>query len=172
LRYSRYDDSDPLEHEDRATAFEAIDDSPGVYLTELSEQTGVTLSTLRHHVRVLEREDLIVAARVRGRRRFYPAYTEDVELAAAMNDEATAAVVDALARLGAASVSELADAVDRDASTLTYHLQRLEADGLVVRERDGRAIVNRLAPEARDALAPLRESGADPAEAEATVSAD
>lgn len=172
LRYSRYDDSDPLEHDDRATVFETIDDSPGVYLSELSEQTGVSLSTLRHHVRVLEQEDLIAAARVRGRRRFYPAHTEDVELAAAMNDEATAPIVDALARLGAVTVSDLADEDGRDASTVTHHLQRLENDGLVEREREGRAIVNRLAAEVREALAPLGETSVEPAEAEATVSAD
>lgn len=172
LRYSRYDDSDPLEHDDRATVFETIDDSPGVYLSELSEQTGVSLSTLRHHVRVLEQEDLIVAARVRGRRRFYPAHTEDVELAAAMNDEATAPIVDALGRLGAMTVSDLADEDGRDASTVTHHLQRLEDDGLVEREREGRAILNRLAAEVREALAPLGETSAELAEAEATVSAD
>lgn len=172
LRYSRYDDSDPLEHEDRETVFETIDDSPGVYLSELSEQTGVSLSTLRHHVRVLERENLIAAARVRGRRRFYPAHTEDVELAAAMNDEATAPIVDALARLGAVTVSDLADVDGRDASTVTHHLQRLEEDGLVEREREGRAIVNRLAAEVQEALAPLGETAADRPESEHALSAD
>lgn len=172
LRYSRYDDSDPLEHDDRAAVFETIEDSPGVYLSQLSERTEVSLSTLRHHVRVLEREDLIAAARVRGRRRFYPAHTEDVELAAAMNDEATAPIVDALARLGAVTVSDLADADGRDASTVTHHLQRLEEDGLVERERDGRAIVNRLAAEVREALAPMGDTAPEPVESEATVSAD
>lgn len=154
LRYSQHDDSDPLEHEKRATVFEAVEDSPGVYLAELSEQLDVSRSTLRHHVRVLEAEGLIAAARVRGYRRFYPAHTEAVELAAALNDEATAPIVDALARLGTASVTALADVIDRDISTVTYHLGRLEEDGVVTRERDGRAIVNRLAPEAREALSP------------------
>lgn len=172
LRYSRYDDSDPLEHEDRATVFRAIEDSPGVYLTELSDRTEVSLSTLRHHVRVLEREDVIAAARVRGRRRFYPADTEDLELAAAINDEATAPLVDALARLGAVTVSDLAEEDGRDASTVTHHLQRLESDGLVVREREGRAIVNRLASQVREALAPLGETHAETTDRESVASAD
>lgn len=174
FRYSQYDDSDPLAHENRAAVFEAVTDSPGVYLAELSDRLDISRSTLRHHVQVLEGEDLIAIARVRGYRRFYPAHTEAVELAAAMNDEATAPIVDALARLGTASVSGLADAIDRDVSTVTYHLGRLEDDGVVVRERDGRAMVNRLAPDAQEALTPLEDGESVPAAVEdgATVSAD
>jgi len=74
-----------------------------------------------------------------------------------MNDDATASVLDAIARLGAASVSDLADEIGRDPSTISHHLQRLEEDGIIVRERDGRAVMNTLAPEARTALVP--ESG-------------
>lgn len=174
FRYSQHDDSDPLDHEKRAAVFEAVTDSPGVYLAALSEQLDVSRSTLRHHARVLEDEDLIAAARVRGYRRFYPANTEAVELAAALNDEATAPIVDALGRLGSATVSGLADVVDRDVSTVTYHLRRLQEDGVVVREREGRAMVNRLAPEAREALTPTDATGTDAAkpEREAPVSAD
>jgi len=97
LRYSRYDDSDPLDHEDRVRVFDTVNESPGIYLTALSEQTDVTVSTLRHHVRVLE------------------------------------------------------------------------ADGLVVRKRNGRTTHNRLAPEALEALEPLREADADPREAAASA---
>lgn len=154
FRYSRYDDSDPLEHEARADVFDVVEESPGAYLSQLAERAGVPLSTARHHVRVLEREDIVSGAKVRGKRRFYPAHATDVELAAAMSDEATAAVLDALARLGAVSVSDLADEVGRDPSTVTHHLQRLEEDDIVVRERDGRTVVNKLSPEARTALGP------------------
>lgn len=162
LRYSRYDESDPLAHEARAAVVEAVTDSPGVSLTELTEQTDVTLSTLRHHVRVLENEGLIVAARVRNHRRFYPTGTEDFKLGAALNDEATAPIVAALASQEGLTVSELAEAVNRNASTVTHHLQNLEADGLVIRERESRTIVNRLAPAVRDALASRSETAADP----------
>jgi predicted transcriptional regulator len=157
FRYSRYDDSDPLEHEARSEVFEIVTATPGAYLSEVAERADLPLSTARHHVRVLEREDLLSGAKVRGKRRFYPAYTNGVELAAAMNDDATASVLDAIARLGAASVSDLADEIGRDPSTISHHLQRLEEDGIIVRERDGRAVMNKLAPEARTALAP--ESG-------------
>ena len=144
FRYSRYDDSDPLEHEGRESVFEAIEETPGVYLSAVGERTGLSLSTIRHHLQVLERESLVMSVKVHGKRRFYPAYSEQVELTAALNDEATANVIDALSRLGSASVSELAEDLDRDPSTVTHHLQRLADDDIVVRERDGRTVVNRL----------------------------
>jgi DNA-binding MarR family transcriptional regulator len=170
FRYSRYDDSDPLEHEARDAMFEVVEESPGTYLSEIADQAEIPLSTARHHIRVLEREDLVSGAKVRGKRRFYPAHTEGVELAAAMNDESTAAVIDALARLGASSVSDLADELGKDPSTVTHHVQRLEEDEVVVRERDGRAVMNKLSAAARTALQPEEARATGPSAGEAMAS--
>ena len=170
FRYSRYDDSDPLEHEARDAMFEVVEASPGTYLSEIADRADIPLSTARHHIRVLEREDLVSGAKVRGKRRFYPAYTEGIELAAAMNDESTAAVIDALARLGAASVSDLADELGRDPSTVSHHVQRLEEDDVVVRERDGRTVMNKLSAAARTALDPEESPSDSPTAGEAMAS--
>ncbi|UPM44033.1 winged helix-turn-helix transcriptional regulator [Halocatena salina] len=144
LRYSRYDDSDPLEHDGRAIVFEAIEETPGIYLSAISDHTEYSLSTLRHHLRVLEREGLIMSVKVHGKRRFYPVDTEWIELTAALGEEATANVIEALCHLGPATVSELADELDRDPSTVTHHLQRLDDDEIVRRQRSGRVVMNRL----------------------------
>jgi DNA-binding transcriptional ArsR family regulator len=152
FRYSRWDNSDPLDHEVREALYEAIERSPGGYLSEISDRADVALSTARHHLDVLEEEGLVTTAKVRGKRRYYPDYAPDVELTAALEDEGTAEVLDALARLGASHGGRLADELDRDASTVSHHLSRLEDAGLVEREREGRAVVNRLAPEVRAVL--------------------
>lgn len=154
LRYSRYDDSDPLDHDTRCDVYETVESNPGLYLSAVAEQANLPLSTARHHARVLEREGLLASAKVRGKRRFYPDGNEDVELSAAIDDKPTASVLDALWRHGTCSVAKLADDLDRDPSTVTHHLQRLESEGLVVRERDGRSVVNRLAMDVREALNP------------------
>ncbi|WP_276260217.1 helix-turn-helix domain-containing protein [Haloglomus litoreum] len=157
LRYSRYDDSDPLELDARRAVYEAISDQPGEPITAVSDRADVNLSTARHHVKVLQREELVATARVRNCERFYPAGTEDLELAAAMADECTADILDALVRLEPASVSGLADEVDRSPSTVTHHLQKLEDDEIVVRERAGRSVENKLSEPARAALDPETE---------------
>jgi DNA-binding transcriptional ArsR family regulator len=157
FRYSRYDDSDPLELNARRQVYEAISEQPGEPITAISERADVNLSTARHHVKVLRREELVATARVRNCERFYPAGTDDVELAAAMADECTADIIDALVRLEPASVSGLAEDVDRSPSTVTHHLQKLEDDGIVVRERNGRSVENKLSEAASAALDPETE---------------
>jgi DNA-binding transcriptional ArsR family regulator len=162
LRYSRYDDSDPLEHEARERVYDIVNETPGSYLSEVSQEADLPLSTTRHHIKVLEREDLVTGAKLHGKRRFYPAYAEGIELSAALNDESTASIIRAIARVGAASVSDLADELGRDPSTISHHLQRLDDDGVITRERDGRAVVNKLSTEARTALEP--ETAPEPRE--------
>ena len=192
FRYSRYDDSDPLENDRRRTIYETIADDPGCYLSQVSEESDVALSTVRHHVRILEEEGLISATKVNGKRRYYledDARTatggdengdgdgtgptlEDAELHAALAEPSKRAVLEALAELDAAPNGRLAEELDRDPSTVSHHLSALEENGLVVREKEGRSVVNELAP---DVEAALRDAGAfEEAETEAadqTVSA-
>ncbi|MCT9095480.1 metalloregulator ArsR/SmtB family transcription factor [Haloarchaeobius sp. HME9146] len=153
LRYSRYDGSDPLAHDDRETIHQVVTDAPGVYLSAISEASGVPLSTVRHHVRVLEEEDLVTSVKIEGKRRYFPADTGDVELHAALSNPSRAAILERLAETEGTRVGELAEALDRDPSTLSHHLGRLEDAGLVEREREGRSVLNRLTPSARDGLA-------------------
>lgn len=147
FRYSRYDNSDPLENDVRQQIFDVIERSPGTYISEVSEEVDASRSTVRYHVRILEEERLIVGEAVRGKHRFYPVGSDDPQLAAALNDDATARVLDAIARLETATVSTLADELDRSPGTVSYHLDRLTDDGLLERERKGNTVVTRLANE-------------------------
>lgn len=177
MGYSQHDDSDPLAHDNRATIVEAVDDSPGAHVTAVSNRSGIPLSTVRYHLRILEREGHVTTVRDRGCRRVYPATTEPaaIDLAAALRNEATARIIDTLARRGELSGDALAAALDRDASTVTHHLQALAADGIVVRERDGQTIDNRLSPAACEKLAPVvgaGDTGRRPPEGEAEAEAE
>ena len=160
FRYSRYDDSDPLEHDRRRAIYEVIRDQPSTYLSAVSDRTEIPLSTVRHHVRVLEDEDLIATRTVNGKRRYF-LEDDDAELQAALEDPAKRAVLEAIADCGRVHNSRLADELDRDPSTVSHHLAALEDDGLVVRERDGRSIVNDLPPRVAAALADESPPAAD-----------
>ncbi|MFC7233066.1 winged helix-turn-helix transcriptional regulator [Saliphagus sp. GCM10025308] len=166
LRYSRYDDSDPLENDHRRTVFETITEEPGLYLSALSDRSGVALSTVRHHVRVLEDENLLTSVKVGGKRRYFPIEADGVdgmdgvggtdgadhERYAILAEPARRRVLEELAALEHASNGRLAEALDLDPSTVSHHLTTLEEAGFVVRERDGRAVRNRLSEDARSAL--------------------
>ncbi|MFP8956110.1 winged helix-turn-helix transcriptional regulator [Natrialbaceae archaeon A-CW3] len=152
LRYSRYDDSDPLENDRRNAIFDAVTAEPGLYLSEVSDRSDVPLSTVRHHVRILEEEKLVTSIKVDGKRRYFPIDADDVELHAALAEPTRRRLLEELATLGQAPNGELADALDRDPSTISHHLSKLEEAGLVVREREGRSVVNELSPAATTAL--------------------
>lgn len=160
FRYSQYDDSDPLEHDGRRAIYETIRDEPGCYLSQVSDRTEIPLSTVRYHVRVLEDEDLLTASKHNGKRRYF-LEDDDAELRAALAEPAKREVLETLAALGRAHNGRLADELGRDPSTISHHLSALEDDGLVVRERDGRSIVNELPPRVETALADAPEASAD-----------
>src|SRR5699024_10391006 len=97
LQYSRYDDSDPLENDVRKQVYDSVEQSPGTYISEVSNECDASRSTVRYHVRILEEEGLIVGKADRGKHRFYPVDSETPELSAALNDSATARVLDSIA---------------------------------------------------------------------------
>lgn len=147
--YSRHDDSDPLEHDVRARVYDHVRQSPGTYPAAIVDRLGVPRSTVRYHLRILANEGLVTERAIDGRRRYVTAEATAAErtLAAVDDDSTAGAVVEQIARDGPATVSELAERLDRSPGTITHHLNRLEDAGVVDRERDGRAVRNRLAAE-------------------------
>lgn len=148
------EESDVLDNAARAEIHDQVVRSPGISMSETAERTGIPLSTVRYHTWVLSSEDVIEEAKIRGKRRLYPTLMDEQrkELTAAMTDDATESLLDTVQQREPASVSELAEATDRSASTVSYHLQRLQDAGLIERERDGGATLTRLDPFVRAEL--------------------
>lgn len=138
--YSRYDEWDAFENDNRRAVFAAVTSAPGTYVAEIAARLDLTASTFRYHLRVLEGEGLLRTEHVPGKRRVLSPQTGDIGLAAALNDEATAALLVAVYRRGAADVTELAGPIDRAPNTVSHHLGRLESAGLVDRQRDGQTV--------------------------------
>lgn len=145
--YSRYDNSDPLKNRVRKRVYDAVKGSPGTYTVELARTTRIPRSTVRYHVRILEEEKLIFSEKILGRQRYFPRGTDNIELIAALKDEASRSVLAAIHRLEPVSGSHLASDLDRAPSTISYHLSRLTEMGLVEQEHENGAVLNRLAPQ-------------------------
>lgn len=152
--YSRHDDTSPLENPTRRRIDEEIERSPGIYVSALVDTVDASRSTVRYHLRVLERENHAFGEKIHGKQRYFPAGSDAPAVAAALADDASGSVVEAVSRYGPATVSELAEAIDRSPSTVSYHLSRLEDDGVVDRERRGEAVVTTLSATARAELFP------------------
>lgn len=149
------DEADPLDDPLRDRLFAAVRRSPGRYPAALAEAVDAPRSTVRYHLRVLEDAEYVSVRSVDGKRRYVAADASAAERALAVVDEGSTAagVVDSLARDGEATVSDLAARLDRSAATVSYHLDRLDEAGVVERERDGQAVLNRLTPEVRTLVA-------------------
>ena len=150
--YSRYDSSDPLENAVRQRVFQAIERSPGTYPVEIAGETQISRSTIRYHTRILEEEGLITGEKIRGKQRYFPGDSDDVELLAALSDDASQAVLSAIERLEPVTVSHLAADLDRAPSTISHHLDHLTDADLVEQEREYVAVLNRLSSQTRQEL--------------------
>lgn len=152
--YSRYDDRSALEHPVRAEVNDVVRRMPGLHFAEVVRRVGSPEGTVRYHTRVLERDGHLQTATEWGTLRLYPATTdaEDFELYAALRDDARSRVLRGIARGEPATVTALAEALDRAASTVSHHVTRLDEAGLVDRERTGQSVEISLEPGVRDRL--------------------
>lgn len=151
---SRYGETEALDHETRERLFETVLDRPGIHLAGLADAVGEPLSTVRYHSRVLQSAGLIEAEKYRGYKRQFPVALDgpDRALQTALVSEAKRSVLLSVARTEPASVTSLAQELNRARSTVSHHLSQLETDGLVVRERNGETVETRVAPSVRDEL--------------------
>ncbi|WP_318568334.1 winged helix-turn-helix transcriptional regulator [Salinigranum marinum] len=161
--YTKWAGDEPLEHDTRAELYDHLQADPGTYLSAFVEASTLdaSLGTIRYHLQILEREGLVTSAKVGGKRRYYPIGTSPDALDIALESASTRTILEELTA-SSDTVSGLADRIDRDPSTVSHHLSRLNDDGLVERERDGQAVINRLTPGVETVLTqgPFAEAGA------------
>lgn len=148
----RADTDGVLDQPTRAAVYGAIRERPGRSLSRIAAAVGVAKSTAEYHVDVLQQAGLVAVTTLGDTRRYAPA-DADADLAAVLAAPSTAAILEAVAAHEPASVTTVADATDRAASTASHHLARLEDRGLLDRERVGESVLATLAPPARRALA-------------------
>lgn len=140
--YSRSITEEPLAHEGRNELFESIHARPGISLSTLNTATDLSSSTVRYHLDVLETAGLVQSRTVFGQVRLAEVGVSQarVELRAALSDAGTAPVLTTVARRESPSVSEVAEELSKAPSTVSYHVDRLDATGLVEREQVGRRV--------------------------------
>lgn len=150
LGYHKHDDDSPLANERRQMLFEYIANHPGQTVYDMARETDIPRSTVRYHAGILSREGLFTHEKRYGRRRYFATTAEHTadgntqevkrSLVHARKNESRAAVLDAIHdHDGQATVTTLADDLDRTAQTISHHLNRLEEDNLITRTREGRA---------------------------------
>jgi DNA-binding MarR family transcriptional regulator len=151
----------------RADILECVSRTPGAHLRGIERMTGLPLGQVLYHLDRLERMGLVVSSKDAGFRRYY--LTKDVgrnekRYLAALRHAVPRRIVLALLETPGLTHKDLTPLLGVAGSTLSFHLERLLASGVLVREKVGAALRYRVSdPDvARWELIFYRESFADP----------
>ncbi len=151
----------------RLDIFQCVARVPGAHLRGIERMTGLPLGQVLYHLDRLERMGLLVSTRDWGFRRYFVARDVDrreKKLLGALRHDVPRRIAVALLERPGQTHKELQTLAGVAGSTLSFHLQRLLATGVLERERAGASHVYRLADPAllRHELIYYRESFADP----------
>lgn len=138
--FSRVDDRAILDLPTRRRLYDAIMAEPGIHFMALARRADLSRGALDHHLRRLVAAGLIVVRKAPGCTCYFAKGTRDRHLLAVapmLRSEGSRAVLEGIRAAPGLSGRELARRLGRSASTVNYHLQRLQRAGLVLGEGAG-----------------------------------
>jgi len=139
--YRRITKRAALEHETRTAIYDHICAHPGIRLGALIQDLGTNRGTVRYHLGRLQEFGMIATAAVEGQtgyfenRQNYSALETRVLIY--LRNPTTQEILAILLESPAASRQELAQRLGITASSVSWHLQRLKADGIILQEKTG-----------------------------------
>lgn len=139
--YARVSGQEVLDHPGRSEVYERVKGYPGISFAQLADAVGFGQSTLNYHLRVLEKNEFITAVKDGRYLRFFDrqagTYAGHRKLAvSALRNQTTAAMARHIKANPGVVQRDLAAAFGVTASTVNWHVTRLEGAGLVSRTRD------------------------------------
>lgn len=151
LLFSRVSRSKALDHGARSEIYELVKSNPGISSHEVVERLGLGWSTVTYHMSVLERTELVVAHK-EGRHRRYFDRTSGLfangrkKVVSVLKNETSARIAEAVRERPGLVQRRIAEEFDLAPSSVNWHIKRLVASGLVVKERAARAMALRPGP--------------------------
>lgn len=139
--YARVSGEEILEHPGRLEVYERIKADPGMHFMDLCERLDFGASTLNYHLRVLERNGYVTRVKDGRYVRFFDrqdgSYSRDRKVAAStLRNDTTAKIAAHIIQNPGVAQRDLAKCFGIAASTVSWHIGRLQKDGLVEKQRD------------------------------------
>ncbi|OGS51146.1 MAG: hypothetical protein A3K65_02415 [Euryarchaeota archaeon RBG_16_68_12] len=134
----------------RKALYDFVRANPGYHLREIARSTDLSITLADYHLRFLEKHELVSCVMDGEYKRFHPRYAVgDAEARPALSSQEKAAlgflrqpvplrVVSFLMEREAAQHKDVLAQVPVSASTLTHHLKKLVAGGVLARDPDQR----------------------------------
>ena len=145
-----------LDDDFRRDLYRQITIHPGASTRELRKLTGASRGRLRYHLDMLIREGKVAAVDYRNRFRYFARnqrYTAlEKRIIASLRDETPGPLLVHLLRSPGATRNEIAEDLGLSGPTVSQHMQRFEAEGIVVIDREERTFCYRLSRDSREVL--------------------
>jgi predicted transcriptional regulator len=142
--------NDALDLESRRTIYEMVRSRPGTYLREMERELGMQVGMLTYHLRVLAEAGMIRAEQEGNHLRYFPAdgfVLNDRRALSHLRNRTSRAILIHVLDRGSAGFSEILGLVGVSKSTLSYHLKRLAAAGLVTLKKGEVMSISAVDPE-------------------------
>ncbi|MFO1534448.1 MAG: winged helix-turn-helix transcriptional regulator [Thermoplasmatota archaeon] len=141
--FSRLKQPEVLAHPARQQLLQLIEAQPGIHFKEMARRTGLPNGSLVHHLETLRRGGQVVARPAGGYTLYFlgahvPAGS--AEAASALKADGARRILELVRQQPGLSSADVAARCGLQPSTVTYHVQRLQAAGLLTGLRDGRAV--------------------------------
>lgn len=139
--YARIKGKDLLEHEAREEILDVLKREPGLCFQEIQDRVGLAPGTTKWHLNKLEDSSFISSRRDGRHTRYHPVGMdhETLDAIVSVRDPSRLALVRMVQRNPGITQGDLAKAAGLAQSTASHHLKRLIEDGLIDKEKDGRA---------------------------------
>ena len=135
----------------RKAIFEHVEANPGIHFSQLKRDLGMETGLLQHHLRELERYDVLESEEHQGKRRVFVAHELDDEeraILAVLRYETTRRILLYLLEEGPARNRDIAAAVGVTPATISWHLSNLVEKGIVASVTEERTTRYEVANEA------------------------
>jgi DNA-binding transcriptional ArsR family regulator len=136
LIYSRAKEKSVLDNMNRKLIFEAVKLKPGVHFMALSEQLGLAIGVLSHHLNILEKNQYVKSMQDGKFRRFY-LYDEKIEYKLTLT-AIQQAIIYIVKQDPGITQSHISERMGKNKMVVNYHIKILKDVGLLVVERNGR----------------------------------
>jgi predicted transcriptional regulator len=141
--YSRIPRDAVLMHGARERIYKLVQSEPGIHAHEVAQRLGLGWGTTVYHLKLLEKNSLLVARHEGRYKRFFvtgDARIQHKDAIALLRNPTSRSIATTVAQQPGLIQKQVCEALGLSPSLASWHLQRLEGAGVVSAERLGRSV--------------------------------
>ncbi|KAF1077241.1 winged helix-turn-helix transcriptional regulator [Methanogenium sp. MK-MG] len=152
LGLSRVSGDNVFENDTRRKIYDCIRKNPGIHMRAIVKETDVSLGTLRYHINQLCKNHNLAILEERGHTHYFEnsgTYSVSQQnVLKHMRNSTTRKILEVLAANPSATRKDISESLGITGSTITWHMKRLEEDGVIDVRNEGRFVQYRISENA------------------------